>query len=943
MAEQSLVSQQGFEPSVSTKQINPQGSINASDIQSAYNRKKDVANQLLSLSTTFVQGVGSKLEYDRAVDLAERKVDKENIHSAEILGREMAASNKEWNSSTARDIILKSIKFRKDNPKLLKQMEHGFHLKQGEVSLSTWNSKIKDNSEGAVESKAREWLQNRQLGVPTVVTDLRGEQITQRVPFDKDFPTFLGEWIEDTRIRDLEYLLTKNPYIKHVLAKQGNRINYDSVYSEGAKWFKKYKVTEKNVKADELLRNQYPLRRLTIQEWVGSSRKKFREATGETRDEADLRILDIYRGYLLEEAALGGDPNNLNPHNGLYTTIDHFLKDSPKDGVSLLVATGTKDKAKELLTLLDKVRDAAWNVQKNKTKNQNAETLLLKQQKGSRLVRGFLQEGISAKGSNQISKIIENLGEEINKPSSPLYDGSTMTGRMTVTSLQKELQALMKEKIAVERTKQPLGSDQEKEKVETLQMMHKINEEFTNDSIFATKSYENKKLQIENVIQKLKDLEDGFINKEEVGYEWKGYLEFKKKFTDSKNVLYKLKRDLQNAEIDKLDDSKLEKRKTVNLKKIQEQTAHSNKRRSLTETLINNHLDTFLQTGSTTEVDEINKILAYTMTVLSANSDNTDTISTTSPLRNGTQISKIRQKIRTIKTQRKNKIEADKGKPVQSNLTTYESLNRKIDSLQNISRDKLFDENGNPIKEIKNINNDIYTAYESRQLSDSHFTRLNSLMDGIQDNSLQVLDEQYGTKSTFDSAETSLRLLVTGSADQGIDTILDGDSLNIFHTLNTHLHNFDQTLKRKWPSIFGVGASPRNHPIRRAVLEGYVKNMSGKTSGGDLKELYRIDAVSSDNEPIFNDKEKEIFNYMLSEGTQTDLWKKIKFLNISGTGEISNITGNTGNTGNTGTNTSTTNINKTIQNQTKVELRDRNAKWFGKVGDNIDEFLQIGN
>ena len=216
-------------------------------------------------------------------------------------------------------------------------------------------------------------------------------------------------------------------------------------------------------------------------------------------------------------------------------------------------------------------------------------------------------------------------------------------------------------------------------------------------------------------------------------------------------------------------------------------------------------------------------------------------------------------------------------------------------------------------------------------------------MDGIQDNSLQVLDEQYGTKSTFDSAETSLRLLVTGSADQGIDTILDGDSLNIFHTLNTHLHNFDQTLKRKWPSIFGVGASPRNHPIRRAVLEGYVKNMSGKTSGGDLKELYRIDAVSSDNEPIFNDKEKEIFNYMLSEGTQTDLWKKIKFLNISGTGEISNITGNTGNTGNTGTNTSTTNINKTIQNQTKVELRDRNAKWFGKVGDNIDEFLQIGN
>ena len=76
MAEQSLVSQQGFEPSVSTKQINPQGSINASDIQSAYNRKKDVANQLLSLSTTFVQGVGSKLEYDRAVDLAEKKVDK---------------------------------------------------------------------------------------------------------------------------------------------------------------------------------------------------------------------------------------------------------------------------------------------------------------------------------------------------------------------------------------------------------------------------------------------------------------------------------------------------------------------------------------------------------------------------------------------------------------------------------------------------------------------------------------------------------------------------------------------------------------------------------------------------------------------------------------------------------------------------------------------------
>ena len=938
MAEQSFISQQGFEPSVSTKQINPQSSINASDIQSKYNRKKDVAHSLLSLSKTFVQGFGSKLEYDRAVDLAEKKVDKENLHSAEVLGREMAASNKEWNSSTARDIILKSIEFRKSNPELLKKMEYGFHLKQGEVSLSTWNSKIKDNSASAVESKAREWLQARQFGLPTVITGPTGEQITQRVPFDTEFNQYLGEWIEDTRIRDLKYLLSNNPYMKHVLAKQGNRINYDDVYSEGAKWFKKYKVTEKNVKADNLLRNQYPLKSLTIQEWVSSGRRKFREAIGDTRDEADLRILDVYRGKLLEDAELGGDPRDLDPNNGLYSTIDKFLKDSPEGGVSLLVATGTKDKAKELLTLLDRVKDAAWQANKTRTKNQDEKDLLQKQQNGSRLVRGFLQQGISAKGSNEISKIIIDLGEEIQKESSPLYDGSTMTGRMTVTSLQTKLQSLIKEKKAEEGTKQPLGSDQEKGKVETLQQMDTILETFKNDSIFSTKTYENKVVEINRITESLTELEDEFIEQEEVGYEWKGYLEFKKKFTDNRNTLYKLKTDLQNAEIEKLDNNKLEKKKTVNLRSIQKQTAQNNALRSITSIDINNRLDTYLKTGSSTEIDEINKILNYNMTVLSANSNNTETISTESPLRNGTQISAIRQKIRIIKTQRQNKIEADKGKPVRSDPETYQNLTQEINSLQDLSKHQLFDENGKPSPKIKKIRNLIDKALTDKKLSNEHYASLDGDMDGIQNNLEQVLDSEYGTKSTFDSAERSLRMLVTGSSDQGIDTILDGDSLNILNNLNTHLHTFDQRLKRRYPSIFGVGASPQNHPIRRAVLEGYVQHMSGKNTNDSLLKLHRINEVSSEGQSIFNDKEKKIFNEMLSEPDFSTLWGQIKFIDMSGSRTIPTITTDT--TGTTiDTSNSNTNVNEMIQNKAKTIVKERNLGILGNAGDTLDDWL----
>ena len=147
------VSQQEFNPSVSQKQFNPPPPAN--DIEYNYQRKRNIANQIISISKSFGSSFGAahlrKQDEDELERLANNKIDRENLIQAEIEGKALAASGSEYNETIATNIINRSFQFRKNNPKLIAMINRGYKLKTGELTVTQFNSNIKVKAPGLVK------------------------------------------------------------------------------------------------------------------------------------------------------------------------------------------------------------------------------------------------------------------------------------------------------------------------------------------------------------------------------------------------------------------------------------------------------------------------------------------------------------------------------------------------------------------------------------------------------------------------------------------------------------------------------------------------------------------------------------------------------------------------------------------------------------------------
>ena len=118
------VSQQEYNPDIRQSGFNPPTPDN--DINSDYQRKARIAQEIINIGKTGAAAFGlahqRREEQEELNILAENKIDSENLIKAEVEGRTLAAGGKEYNETIAKDLINRSIKYRKNNPELVRKL-----------------------------------------------------------------------------------------------------------------------------------------------------------------------------------------------------------------------------------------------------------------------------------------------------------------------------------------------------------------------------------------------------------------------------------------------------------------------------------------------------------------------------------------------------------------------------------------------------------------------------------------------------------------------------------------------------------------------------------------------------------------------------------------------------------------------------------------------------
>ena len=218
------ISQKGFNPPMEQSKFNPPAPV--SDIDNEYKRKVAVANQIMSIASSFGRSFGlahqRKQEQEEINTLAERKIFREELIQAEIAGRTLAGGGGLYNETIATKILRDSIKFRKANPKLIAALNRGYQLKTGELALVKQNSDNKVNAENIIEQLGFDWIKQRQEDILSP-KDERGGGREQEDPVP-DFPDFVSEYLDEHISKTRAFLIKQNPLIAEVLAKEGIKI-----------------------------------------------------------------------------------------------------------------------------------------------------------------------------------------------------------------------------------------------------------------------------------------------------------------------------------------------------------------------------------------------------------------------------------------------------------------------------------------------------------------------------------------------------------------------------------------------------------------------------------------------------------------------------------------------------------------------------------------------
>ena len=863
------VSQQEFNPSVSQKQFNPPPPAN--DIEYNYQRKQDIANQIISISKSFGRAFGAahlrKQDEDELERLANNKIDRENLIQAEIEGKALAASGSEYNETIATNIINRSFQFRKNNPKLIAMINRGYKLKTGELTVTQFNSNIKVKAPGLVKQLGLEWLK-RQQEIESISDNKSPSSPT-------DFTSFVAEYVDTDTSETIMEMLDENDLIDEVLAKDGKRLNYDSVFNEASKWYKDYKIREKEQAID---------RDLSLQSWGEVTGKEWRESgrpnlmeKHDIREKgvADLKLIEHLRGelnkrYAQEGTLLLGDP--------LFTSIYDILSYSPDGGISLLKAKGEHKigvEAEKLLTLTKKIHKQLFDA--NEKVNQNKENKAEKQREKTNQLTfsrfgNKIQERIRvANSETDIKIIIDDIIKQTNVL--PLEKNITTDGTLgnlhpadfikIAVAKGKEI----REEEGKPKTQPELTPDQLKIITNAETRIGNITKNKNLLSNLKTEEDVNsiKKLvlQIERIYQEvITDPTHG------LGTGWKDFDKFYTKYHSAIDTI--------NEEQEKL-ITRLEKesakddvftKKSTNYKNEIRRTAENKMLATSIVDKIHDGLEAYLkltpETRKDTALDNIEKLLTKKVKQIVIKGDGLVTDEVEIDLFNAKEQDNYRRLIANHREiNRRDAEDRAKVAPIDTDPVLYEEINGEINGLSAFSPIVLHKDDG----KINNIRKKLNTKLLSKELSTVHYSHFDSILTKLSKNVEATLDKTYGSKTVYDNADRMLNLSIAGSAADGLNTILSTSDGLLLKNTRGDLLRFHQSMVDRYPSIFSDTTSD-NHPIRQAILRAYVEWLEGTEKTEDiLKKYIDVREFAGEKESRFTKLEEQTFRDSIPKNT----------------------------------------------------------------------------
>ena len=197
-------------------------------------------------------------EIDEGDRVAKAKVLKEKLAAAEMVGRQIAASNPKMSIVSQVLAMQRNVGLTEDNPnfqKIIDATNEGFLLKRAEVGLSRYNAELKSTAPLAAEELYQNFL---------IESTPSGED-DQEV-FNGTLIQYAAEHIEELRIATIGTLVEKNKgrnRFSVILSKPGNRLNYDALKNEIAK--KQANLDEQALYRDAIKNVKEEIKEIVIQ------------------------------------------------------------------------------------------------------------------------------------------------------------------------------------------------------------------------------------------------------------------------------------------------------------------------------------------------------------------------------------------------------------------------------------------------------------------------------------------------------------------------------------------------------------------------------------------------------------------------------------------------------------------------------------------------------
>lgn len=858
MAEQSYsphVSQKEFTPELTQSRFNPPTPSGA-DIQNTYNQKKAIADAIMSVGQSGAEAFGRanlrQIEQEELNAAAEGKIDKENLIKAEIEGRALAASGKDWNETTAKDLLNKSILYRKGNPELIKIMNRGYLLKSGELTVAQTNSDLKTKAPGLIKELAIEWKKlNNNFNIGRSGWSKEGE-------FIPDFPEFIAEQVNIEAGKIKGKFLEKNPLINEVLAKEGRRLNFDPVLAEASKWWTGYKEREKALAIDtNLSQNQWG--GMTGAEYRTSVQPNLMKKFNLTKQEADLEAIGYLKGLLVSKTDQDGDMLLSDP---LFSSIEQIVK-YPHEGVTLLDARGehnTGAQAKELLDLSRKIYKRIYDKSQalaTKGDKEREKGIKLQFSQFSAKIRDKL-----AKASTvvEIDALIADVRNQVDKK---LEDNISLYGTLG----GEYASHLLKDLTSRRKTLEELGNkpkeptpDQKKNIDEAIVQ---ISDQTSSESILQEYDIE----ALDSVIYALDVIRDR-IDKE--GTDHTAYLPFYEKWHKATKEVSKVKA----AKIKEADEKeKADNIETLKGKNKEDQIDNDTKinARQVTHVeTIHDQIESYLKAAPGARDDSIlenlENLLVEDVEKIHITNNGLGTYKTTESLFHPDKVDEYRLLIAAQRAKTKQEKDTEEGEPVETPPLTYKDISGKIDLLVNKPINELFSANGEPDSDISTIRKELYTKLIKEEISITHFEHFKGFLNGIEKDIHKVLDDTYGSKTVYDEADRELFRQVTGSGEEGISTPLDGNQKKLLGEMRGDLMRFHQSMIKRHGDVF-LQTSMENHPLRQGVLNAYVEYLIGRESSKVIVDKYLdVRTVAGEEKRRFTPEEEEVLRNAIPKG-----------------------------------------------------------------------------